>query len=243
MNLLASKYNVREGKLSLMRPGAEGIEGNEKANKERKGVVGYGSGLVISADGLILTNKHVAGMGNAVMIKFTDGTQKTGEIVVLDDEQDLALIRVKSDTPMPFVKLSKNDNPADGALAIIMGYPAPTMLGFNVKTTSGSVATGSNAKETSDVTLDARVNPGNSGGPVYDQFGNVMAIIAQKTGTVEAMHMDSYGLAISNGRIRKFLAKNNITAETADAATSPLTIEQISAKNREATVCIIGVKN
>lgn len=244
-NLLARKYGISgpSNAFVYMLPGAAGRAGRESARREeeQRGVVGNGSGFIITADGLILTNKHVAGAGKSVMVKFNDGTQRTGEIVVLDDEQDLALVRVKTDEPLPFVRLAPYDNPADAAMAVVMGYPVTGMVGFSVKTTVGRVSSGNNAGMTSDVTLDVRVNPGNSGGPVYDQFGNVMAIVAQKTLSVSEA-IDTYGLAISNGRIRKFLAKNNIQLEPGEETGQPLQPEEIAARNRMATVCILIVR-
>lgn len=243
-NLLARKYNISgpSNTFLYMMPGSAGRGGERsaRAEEERRGVIGNGTGFIISEDGLILTNKHVAGGGKSVMIKFNDGTQKTGEIVVLDDEQDLALVRVKTDEPLPFVRLAAYDNPPDAAVAVVMGYPVTSMVGFSVKTTVGRVSSGNNEKMSSDVTLDVRVNPGNSGGPVYDQYGNVMAIIAQKTLSVSEA-IDTYGLAISNGRIRKFLAKNNIELPAAEISGAPLDAEEIAAKNRMATVCILIV--
>lgn len=244
-NLLARKYNISgpTNTFIYMLPGAAGRAGRESARREeeQRGVVGNGSGFIITPDGLILTNKHVAGAGKSVMVKFNDGTQRTGEIVVLDDEQDLALVRVKTDEPLPYVKLAPYDNPPDAAVAVVMGYPVTGIVGFSVKTTVGRVSSGNNERMSSDVTLDVRVNPGNSGGPVYDQFGNVMAIVAQKTLSVSEA-VDTYGLAISNGRIRKFLAKNNIQLEPAEPSGTPLDAEEISRRNRMATVCILIVR-
>lgn len=244
MNLLSGKYGLNgPGQPLFMNPNAVPDGHSQVAGKDQKGIIGSGSGFVISPDGWILTNKHVAGMGDAVLVKFNDGTQLSGELIKLDDEQDLALVKVKTDKPLPFVKLAKRDNPADGATAVIMGYPAPELLGYSCKTTSGAVSTGTNSAQSSDVTLDARVNPGNSGGPVYDMNGNVMAIIAQKTTTNEEMHMDSYGLAISIGRVRKFLKKNNVEIEIGADDGTPLTTEQIAERNKPATVCLVGLKN
>jgi len=212
--------------------------GSERAAKERKGVVGSGSGFLISADGLIVTNKHVAGSGKGMMVKFTDGTQRSAEVVAIDDEQDLALIRVKSDTPFSFVQLSAYDNPKDGSNVIIMGYPSPERFGYTVKTTQGAVASGNNPRGGYDITLDARANPGNSGGPVYDNLGHVMGVLSAGTTTDETI-INSYSLAISAGRVRKFLAKNDIKVDSGSVEESTLTVEQVSERNRMATVCIL----
>ena len=242
-NLLGRKYSISgpSNAFLYMMPGSAGRgtgAGSERAAKERKGVVGSGSGFLISADGLIVTNKHVAGSGKGMMVKFTDGTQRSAEVVAIDDEQDLALIRVKSDTPFSFVQLSAYDNPKDGSNVIIMGYPSPERFGYTVKTTQGAVASGNNPRGGYDITLDARANPGNSGGPVYDNLGHVMGVLSAGTTTDETI-INSYSLAISAGRVRKFLAKNDIKVDSGSVEESTLTVEQVSERNRMATVCIL----
>jgi S1-C subfamily serine protease len=243
-NLLGRKYNIAGPTNSFlyMMPGSSGASGaaSDRAAKERKGVVGTGSGFVVTADGLIITNKHVAGAGKGLMVKFTDGTQRTAEVVHISEDEDLALIRVKSDTPMTFVQLTAYDNPKDGSNVVIMGYPAPERFGYTVKTTQGAVASGNNPQGGYDITLDARANPGNSGGPVYDGLGNVMGVLSAGTTTDDSI-LNSYSLAISAGRVRKFLAKHDITLEPASGEGSTMTVEQISEKNRMATVCIVIV--
>lgn len=242
VSLLESHHQLKNGPALMSLREDSGVDTEKGGGRNDKDqVLGNGSGFVFTADGYILTNKHVGGAGSGVLIKFNDGTQKVGEVVVIDDEQDLALIKCKSDKPFSYVKFAVYDNPPDGADVVVMGFPLGGQVGWAMKTTTGIVAVGSNSGMTSDVTLDVRVNPGNSGGPVYDRFGNIIAIIAQKT-LSDGQKVDTYGLAISAGRVRRFLKKNKIAFETVDdPGTEPLRVQQISERNRMATVCIMIV--
>ena len=78
-----------------------------------------GTGFVISADGLILTNRHVVDGGKSFLVMMNDATQKSAEVVVIDDEQDLALVRVKLDEgkKLPTVRSAPATTPPTGPSA------------------------------------------------------------------------------------------------------------------------------
>ena len=119
---------------------------------------------------------------------------------------------MKSPTPLPFLHLSADDSPHDGADVTVLGYPLVGELSTHIKITRGIVSSGSEDEGNgADVLMDAKVNPGNSGGPILDHFGNVMAIVCMKTLTSGTQ--DSYGIGISAGHIREFLSRNNINLD------------------------------
>ena len=200
-----------------------------------------GTGFVISADGLILTNRHVVDGGKTFLVMMNDNTQKSAEVVVIDDEQDLALIRVKLDpgAKLPFVRLSGADNPADGAECTVMGYPLLDRLGAAIKITRGIVSSSAaGSAGAADVLIDAKVNPGNSGGPILDRYGNVMAIVSMKS--LATATEESYGMGISAGRIRKFLEKNAVKVDAGADGADVLSAQDIAAKVKPAAVCILA---
>jgi len=246
--LLASKYRVdqskaRNGNLFLI-PLYEDSADRHSAG----GGVMTGSGFIIASDGLILTNRHVVKDAKTYLVMLNDGKQKSAEVVVIDDEQDLALLRLKdAGKTLPIVKFAPADAPADGAECTVIGYPMVDRLGGSPKITRGIVSSSSSGpkvlgmggrNQETDVTVDAKVNPGNSGGPIIDRFGNVMAIVAMKSLASETE--DSYGMGISAGRIRKFLAKNHIDAPKGEAAGSTLSSEEIAAKIEPSAVLILA---
>jgi S1-C subfamily serine protease len=205
-----------------------------------------GSGFLINNEGLILTNRHVVEHGKSLLVMINGKRQRSADVVVIDDEQDLALIKVKPDEgeTLPSVQLAATDTPADGAACTVMGYPLIDRLGASIKITRGVVSSASGKFAAGpDVVVDAKVNPGNSGGPILDKHGDVMAIVSMKT--VASATEDTYGLGISAGRIRKFLAKNKVdlprtTPPGADAKV--LDTEEIAAKVKPAAVCILSTR-
>ncbi len=197
----------------------------------------WGSGFFISEDGLMLTNRHVA--RDAKTISVAVGVERfPATVVAIDDQFDLALLRVKSAGKVHFLQLSPNDSPSDGADSIVLGFPDPDELGMNIKITKGIVTSNTeDAGEGRDVVFDAKTNGGNSGGPIADKFGNVMAIVAAKT--YSDRFQESYSIGISAGHVRKFLGKCHITLPVAQNTATPLATEDIVARAKLATGCIM----
>src|SRR5690606_8683326 len=128
------------------------------------------------------------------------------------------------------------DKPSDGAEVTVMGYPLIDRLGRAVKITRGIVSSSSNPG-IADVLVDAKINPGNSGGPMMDRYGNVMAVVCMKS--YASATEDSYGMGISAGTAVKFLARHGITPAPGSSDGDALTTEQIVARAKPATVCIL----
>jgi serine protease Do len=207
------------------------------------GVIGMGSGMIISADGLILTNRHVASAGDVLMVRLPDGTRKPAERVVIDDEQDLALIRIKPDKPLPFVTLA-NDAPGPGAECTALGFPMGDVFGITLQVSPGTVSSVIREKN-ADIVVNCKVNPGNSGGPLVDRFGNVAGVVTFKTKSDEMT--DSYGLAIGAARVRTFVKKtfdkHNFTLAPAPADGTAMNTEGVYKKVSPAAVCIIMIRS
>ena len=243
-HVMELKYGVGPGPLYYVR-----LE--EKSEKKKGGGEGddeghipgsyySGTGFIIAADGLILTNRHVVEGAKTCMVMLDGKIQKSGEIVKIDDEQDLAMVKVKPDDgqKLPVLKLANTDSPNAGADCTVMGFPLIDRLGANIKITRG-VVTDNKADfgVGPDIVIDAKVNPGNSGGPILDKYGNVMAIVSMKT--LSSTSEDTYGLGISAGHIRKFLDKNNVKVSKGEPLKAALATEDVVAKAKPAAVCII----
>jgi serine protease Do len=242
--LLAAKYGIRGPTngfrlVQLTQKELEQAAGPDAA--AMPGMLSSGTGFLINDEGLILTNRHVVEDGKTFMVVLNGGEQRAAEVVVIDEQQDLALVRIKPEDgeKLPYVQLSPNDRPGDGAECTVMGYPLIDRLGASIKITRGIVSSSSEF-DVADVLIDAKVNPGNSGGPILDQHGNVMAIVCMKT--LSNSMEDTYGIGISAGRIRTFLAKNNVKVTPGNPSPSPLNAEQIATRVKPATVCIIATR-
>lgn len=135
---------------------------------------GDGSGFLISADGLILTNRHVVGKSPEVEISLYDGRTVKGKVVErARDEVDLALVRIEV-TKAPFLPVVGGARPEPGSFVASVGHGAGAVWSFNVGMVS-NVYHGKGNKRVMQTQIP--LNPGNSGGPVVDAAGRVVAVV------------------------------------------------------------------
>jgi serine protease Do len=139
-------------------------------------VSSMGSGFIIDAQGLVVTNNHVVEGAEAIQIHMQDGTVLKAELVGRDAKTDLAVIRVKSDKPLPTVAFGDSDKLRIGEWVMAIGNP------FGL---GGSVSLGIVSARNRDISAgpyddfiqtDAAINKGNSGGPLFNLDGQVMGI-------------------------------------------------------------------
>jgi serine protease Do len=142
---------------------------------------GIGSGFIITSDGYVLTNAHVVADASEVTVKLTDRREFRAKVVGVDKRSDVALIRIPA-TGLPTVRFGDPARIRPGQWAIAIGSP----FGFENSVTAGVIsAVGRPLPDdngTSFVTFiqtDAAVNPGNSGGPLFNLDGQVVGINSQ----------------------------------------------------------------
>jgi serine protease Do len=134
-----------------------------------------GSGFVISEDGYIVTNNHVIEKADEIEIEFFSGKRMTAKLVGTDPKTDIALLKVDSDTPLPFVTFGNSDLMRVGDCVMAMGNP----LGQGFSVSAGIVsARGRALSGTYDdyIQTDAAINRGNSGGPLFNMDGQVIGV-------------------------------------------------------------------
>ncbi|HEX4054637.1 MAG TPA: trypsin-like peptidase domain-containing protein [Tepidisphaeraceae bacterium] len=198
-----------------------------------------GTGFFIDDAGLILTNRHVAKGAKNLLVVLPSGDSVSADVVAIDDQFDLALIRAHVKGKIPFLRLAPEDSPNEGADCVVMGFPMISELGADLKITRGVVSSSAQDQGNgADVLTDAKVNPGNSGGPIVDKFGNVMAIVCMKS--ITTGEYDSYGIGISAGHIREFLKRNHVEVQPGAEGSAVLSTEQAVTKVKPATICILA---
>ena len=134
-----------------------------------------GSGFVISADGYIVTNNHVIEGADQIEIEFFGGRRLDAKLVGTDPKTDIALLKVESTEPLPFVAFGDSDVMRVGDWVMAMGNP----LGQGFSVSAGIVsARGRELQGTYDDFLqtDAAINRGNSGGPLFNMDGQVIGV-------------------------------------------------------------------
>jgi len=139
---------------------------------------GQGSGFIISADGLILTNAHVVGKDSEITVKLTDRREFAATVVGIDKISDVAVLRIDAQD-LPAVKIGDADKLKVGEWVIAIGSP----FGFENTVTSGIVSGKSRSlpdgRYVPFIQTDVAVNPGNSGGPLFNMKGEVVGINSQ----------------------------------------------------------------
>ncbi|OYU73426.1 MAG: peptidase, partial [Burkholderiales bacterium PBB5] len=139
---------------------------------------GQGSGFIVSADGLILTNAHVVKDAKEVTVRLADRREYAAKVLGSDAATDIAVLRIAAQN-LPTVRLGDPKALMVGDYVLAIGAP----YGLEQTATSGIVsAKGRSLPGDAYVPFiqtDAAVNPGNSGGPLFDAAGNVVGINAQ----------------------------------------------------------------
>jgi serine protease Do len=139
---------------------------------------GVGSGFIVSADGYILTNAHVVDGAKVVDVKLTDRREFIAKVIGTDPKSDVALIKIDA-KDLPVVKIGRAKDVKPGQWVVAMGSP----FGFENSVTAGIVSAKSRSLPGDGyvpfIQTDVAVNPGNSGGPLFDMEGNVIGINSQ----------------------------------------------------------------
>ena len=208
-----------------------------------------GSGVIVDKKGFILTNNHVVDQATKVQVTLNgEQTQYTAKVVGIDEETDLAILKIDVGHDLPFAKLGNSDSVQVGDWALAIGNP----FGF----LQGSVTAGIiSAKDRGNVgqqfqrfiQTDAAINPGNSGGPLVDLAGEVIgintAIITGSRGyegvgfaLPSSVAINVYNQLIQQGRVTRGSIGVSFQEEL---GTNAITLKELGAQNG---VVIMGVE-
>jgi len=139
---------------------------------------GEGSGFIVSPDGYILTNAHVVDGASEVTVRLTDRREFTAKVIGSDKRTDIAVLKIEADG-LPTVKIGDPSRLRAGEWVIAIGSP----FGFENSVTAGIVSGVSRSLPSDNyvpfIQTDAAVNPGNSGGPLFNLAGEVVGINSQ----------------------------------------------------------------
>ncbi len=201
-------------------------------------LAGHGSGFVITPDGLIVTNFHVAGDARVVRVTMPDGSSAEGRVLGRDPDTDLALVRADGYFP-DIAPLGDSRRLRRGQIAIAIGNP----LGFEWTVTTGVVSALGRSMRASTgrliddvIQTDAALNPGNSGGPLVSSAGEVIgvntAVIRGAQGIAFAVASNTANFVIAEiirfGRVRR--AYIGVSADTAALPRRAALLSQVTSR-------------
>jgi S1-C subfamily serine protease len=175
--------------------------GGKTAADAKPAESGSGTGVIVNADGTILTARHVVDGADAIKISYPDGTSSTAEVAIADAEQDIATL-TPATLPGTVVPAVLGGGVTVGAGVVAIGNP----LGLTATTTSGVVSgldrvlTRAGASDMSGlIQFDAAVNPGSSGGPLINDRGQVVGIVVALANPTDAGTFIGIGFAVPIG--------------------------------------------
>lgn len=174
---------------------------------ERKKVeMPLGSGVLIDPEGYIVTNEHVIGMASGIIVTLSDGSVYEARLVSSDYENDLAVLKVESSEPFPYLEMGTSEDLMIGESVIALGNP----FGFKNSVTIGVVSAADRTltfqsksgevKYEGLIQTDALINPGNSGGPLVNINGQLIGI-----NTAIMSRAQGIGFAIPVDKVKKIL--------------------------------------
>ena len=153
-----------------------GREFRKRFGNRREQTMGAGSGFVIDPSGLIVTNNHVVGHADKIVVGLTDGTRLPARVIGTDELTDVALIKVQATGPLAAVTFGDSRQVEVGDWVLAAGNP----FGLGGSVTAGIIS--ARGREIGAgpfdnfLQLDAPINPGNSGGPIFNMDGQVIAV-------------------------------------------------------------------
>jgi serine protease Do len=166
-------------------PGGRDGQRGENQNRDRGGggnqnaprrVNSLGSGFIIDAAGIVVTNNHVINEADEITVILNDGSRIKAELIGKDKETDLALLRIKSDKPLRAVKFGDSDRLRIGEWVVAIGNP----FSFGGTVTAGIVSARNrdigSGRYDNYIQTDAAINRGNSGGPLFNLEGDVVGV-------------------------------------------------------------------
>jgi serine protease Do len=181
----------------------EGIPGQPPGPRPERSALG--SGFIISGDGIVVTNNHVIGNAEKMEVTLKDGSRFPAKLIGSDEKTDLAVLKIDADRALPVVAWGNSDKARVGDWVVAVGNP----FGLSGTATAGIISSRGRdigAGPYDDfIQIDAPINTGNSGGPLFDSEGAVIgvntAIYSPSGGNV------GIGFAIPSNSARKVVAE------------------------------------
>ena len=182
---LADRPKPALGHVRVRRPGVvKEKDSDDDPGEPRRS---SGSGFVISADGLIVTNAHVVEAADWIQVRLSDGRRFGGKVIGRDNRVDLALVKIDRVDKLPTLRFADSNKVRVGEFVLALGHPfgLEQTVSFGIVSRKGPPLTIA-APGFDFIQTDAAINPGNSGGPLVNMAGEVVGInsMAARNGSI-----------------------------------------------------------
>jgi S1-C subfamily serine protease len=202
-----------------------------------------GTGFFITDDGYLITNRHVAGNGAEVRLLAVRGAI-SARVVKTDATNDIALL--KADGKFVALPLATSRSARLGATVLTIGFPDITLQGFAPKFARGEVASLSGPRDDARYfQISVPVQPGNSGGPLVDDHGNVIGVVSAKLNSKVALVVsgalpENVNYAIKSSFLLGFLESvPDVIAKLKEPRTDQIRFEEVVDRTKEAAVLVL----
>lgn len=223
-------------------PGAAGQPQPAAPPRTGGGRISTGSGFVVSADGVVMTNAHVVESCRTITVQPQDGPAQLASLKAKDTGNDLALL--KTSVRLPEVARFRQDRPLrSGDEVVVVGYPLSSLLSREPNVTAGVVSAMNGLRgDPRHYQITAPVQKGNSGGPLTDMSGNVVGVVTSKLNAMKIADRtgdlpQNINFAIKADLVRTYLDANAVAYQTA-ASSAQLSAADVGERIRRVTVFI-----
>jgi serine protease Do len=199
--------------------------GRELSAERAPNASGSGSGVIIDAEGHIITNNHVIGDATELEVRLSDRTKLIARVVGKDPDTDLAVLKVTADRPLPSAKFGDSSTVRVGQWVLAVGNPFGLDRTVTLGVVSGIGRENINLSRYENfIQTDASINPGNSGGPLFNLRGEIIGI-----NTAIINFAQGIGFAIPSNMakqvLQQLLAQGRVTRGWLGVGIQPLTVE------------------
>ena len=176
VNIATSQRVEGVDELPRFPPGSPLERFNEGLSQGGAQITSLGSGFIISADGVVITNNHVIEAADAIEVILQNGQRFQATVVGRDPATDIAVLRVQTRTPLPYVNMGESDSARVGDIVLAIGNPFGLGGSLSVGVVSARNRNIDAGRYDDFIQTDAAINRGNSGGPLFNMDGEVIGV-------------------------------------------------------------------
>jgi len=240
---LAEPTGATSAALPALPPGNQTDNSDQQPNREDTPATGSGTGFKVTSNNHVLTNNHVAGNCKELTVTRSGDIPIKAELVASDPVNDLALLKTRSSLAGATAKFNGGAQPRAGEEIVVYGFPLAGALASSGNIVVGNIAALAGlGNDSRHYQISAPVQPGNSGGPLLNNRGQVVGIVVAKLNAIETAKVtgdipQNINFAIKGNVVTNFLESNEVSFEQ-DAGQTKLEVPALAEMAKTFTVLV-----